>query len=299
MKKSVVAIGNFDGVHLGHRDLLTHARMMADKHDLDLTILTFTPHPRSVFQPNIAPFRITSDAVKHHIFKKNIQPNHYCVLDFNDELRLKSADDFINDIIINTCNAAIVVVGRDFHFGHERGGNLTTLQSRPEFKTVAADLMDIGNDIVSSTRIRNHLKSAEMAQANALLGWEWFIQSAVVHGDKRGRELGYPTANMHFGETIVPSHGIYAVRVHIEGEPENHWRHGAANIGIRPMFETAMPMVETYIFDFDADIYGRTLKIMPVQKLRNEMKFDNLDDLIIQMGKDCDIARKILHFKKL
>lgn len=293
MKKSVVAIGNFDGVHLGHRDLLTHARMIADKNNLDLTILTFTPHPRAIFQPNIAPFRITSDTVKRDIFMRDIQPNHYHVLDFTDELRLKSADDFINDIIIKTCNAAIVIVGNDFHFGHNRMGNLATLQSHPEFQTIAADLITIGGEVVSSTRVRAHLKSAEMAQANALLGWEWFIQSEVVHGDKRGRELGYPTANMHFGETIVPSHGVYAVRVQIEGE--STWRHGAANIGIRPMFETAMPMVETYIFNFDADIYGRTLKIMPVEKLRNEMKFDNLDGLIVQMGKDCDIAKEILY----
>jgi riboflavin kinase / FMN adenylyltransferase len=294
MKKSVVAIGNFDGVHLGHRDLLHHARALANKNNLNLTILTFTPHPRSVFQPNIAPFRITSDAVKNDIFMNDIQPDHYHVLDFTTQLSHKSADDFITDIIIGECNAAIVCVGRDFHFGHNRGGNLVTLQSRQEFQTVAADLIDIGDDVVSSTRIRNHLKSAEILQANALLGWEWFIQSTVVHGDKRGRTLGYPTANMHFGETIVPAHGVYAVRVQIEGEENKPWRMGAANIGIRPMFETAMPMLETYIFDFNDDIYGKTLKIMPVQKLRNEMKFDSLDALIVQMGRDCDVARKML-----
>jgi riboflavin kinase/FMN adenylyltransferase len=157
---------------------------------------------------------------------------------------------------------------------------------------VPYDLMHIDDLVVSSSRIRNHLKAAQMNQANALLGWEWFTEGEVVHGDKRGRELGYPTANMHFGETIVPDHGIYAVRVMIEGETA--WRTGAANIGIRPMFETRVPMLETYIFDFDADIYGKILKIMPVQKIRDEMKFDNLDDLIKQMDKDCKQARNIL-----
>jgi len=293
MKKSVIAIGNFDGLHLGHAQLLANARMVADKHGFNFTILTFSPHPRSIFQPNIAPFRITSDGVKADFVNKIIQPDNYIVLDFDDVLQHKSADDFIDDILINQLNAGMVIVGRNFHFGHKRIGNIGTLQARPEFETMAADLLDVDGRAVSSTRIREHLKNAEIAQANALLGWDWYIQSEVVHGDKRGRELGYPTANMHFGKTIVPSHGIYAVRVLVDGE--GTWRNGAANIGIRPMFETAMPMLETFIFDFDGDLYGQDLKVKPVQKLRNEMKFDNLDDLIAQMDKDCKLARNILH----
>ncbi len=292
MKKSVIAIGNFDGVHLGHQDVLRHARMLADKHGYDFCALTFSPHPRQVFQPNIAPFRLSPDAVKADLFETLIKPDRFEVLDFTTDFQHQSAEAFIDSILIDRLNAAIVIVGRDFHFGYKRSGNLQTLVDRPEFETVSADLIEIGGEIVSSTRIRAHFKLAEIEQANALLGWEWYIQSTVVHGDKRGRELGYPTANMHFGETLVPAHGIYAVKVQIEGD--DTWHHGAANIGIRPMFETAMPMVETFIFDFDDDLYDKVLKIKPVQKIRDEMKFDNLDDLKSQMAKDCEIARKIL-----
>lgn len=292
MKKSVVAIGNFDGVHLGHQDVLVHARVLADKHDYDFCVLTFTPHPRQVFQPNIAPFRISSNASKADLFKDIVKPDRYEVLDFTPELQHMSAEGFINDILIKKLNAAIVIVGQNFHFGYKRSGTIETLQSHDEFETIAADLIEVGGEIISSTRVRNHLKNAEIGQANALLGWEWYIQSEVIHGDKRGRELGYPTANMHFGDTIVPNHGVYAVRVQCEGTQE--WLHGAANIGIRPMFETAMPMLETYIFDFDGDLYGQDLKVKPVQKIRDEIKFDSLDELVKQIAQDCAIAKEIL-----
>lgn len=293
MKKSVVAIGNFDGVHVGHQTLLSHARSLAEKHDLDFTVLTFSPHPRQVFQPNVAPFRISCGHVKQELFKTRIKPDHLMTLEFNDDLRLKSADEFIDDILIDKCNAAFVIVGQNFHFGHGRSGNIETLSDRKEFKTIAADLFDVGGEVVSSSRIREHLKAAEIQQANALLGWDWVIQSEVVHGDKRGREIGYPTANMHFGDTLVPSHGVYAVKVKIEGS--NEWINGAANIGIRPMFETAMPMIETYIFDFDGDLYGQQLQIKPIQKIRDEMKFDDLDTLIEQIDEDCVLIKNILH----
>lgn len=292
MKKSVIAIGNFDGVHLGHQDVLANARQLADKNNYDFCVLTFSPHPRQVFQPNIAPFRISNDAVKADLFANMIKPDRYKVLDFNDELHHMSADDFMDDILVKRLNAAIVIVGSDFHFGYKRSGNLQTLQAHNGFQTIAETLIEVGDDVVSSTRIRNHLKQAELEQANILLGWEWYIQSEVVHGDKRGRELGYPTANMHFIDTIVPSYGVYAVKVQIEGE--DIWRNGASNMGIRPTFETKLPMVETFIFDFEGDLYGKTLKIKPIQKIRDEIKFDNLDDLIKQMDNDSVAIKSIL-----
>jgi len=292
MRKSVVAVGNFDGVHLGHRDVLMQARALADKHEYDFTVLTFTPHPRNFFQPNVAPFRIAPDHVKKNMFDKHVKPDNYVVLDFNDGLQHMNAESFIEDVLVSQLNAAIVIVGDNFHFGYQRGGNIETLRHDNRFETIASELMKVDDTPISSTRIREHLKNTEINQANTLLGWEWYIQSEVVDGDKRGRELGYPTANMHFGTALVPAHGVYAVRVQIE--EENEWRQGAANIGIRPMFETAMPMCETYIFDFEGDLYGKQVKIMPVQKIRDEMKFDDLDALITQIGKDCDIIRKIL-----
>lgn len=292
MKKSVIVIGNFDGVHLGHQDLFAYARQLANDENMDLTILTFSPHPKRVFQPNIAPFRLTTSSTKKALITQYANQDQYTVLDFNDELRALSAHDFIDQILIQKCNAGIVIVGQDFCFGHQRQGDVAMLKANHAFKTIGYDLLKIGNHVVSSSRIRDHLKSAEIEQANALLGWNWFLQAEVVHGDKRGRELGYPTANMHFGETIVPDHGVYAVKILIEGEDE--FRHGAANIGIRPMFETRLPMCETFIFDFDQDIYGKVLNVYPVQKIRNEMKFDDLDALVDQMKNDCIIAENIL-----
>ena len=293
MKKSVVAIGNFDGVHLGHQDVLRHARMLADKGGYEFCALTFSPHPRQVFQPNIAPFRLSPDAVKQDLFNALVKPDRYEVLDFTTDFQHQSASAFIDSILIERLNAAIVIVGRDFHFGYKRSGNLQTLLDRPEFKTVSADLIEIGGAVVSSTRVRAHLKAAEIEQANALMGWEWYIQSEVVHGDKRGRELGYPTANMHFGETLVPAHGIYAVKIQIEGS--NEWLHGAANIGIRPMFELREGRVEAHLLDFpERDLYGKTLRLRPAARLRSEAKFSSLKALIAQMDEDCMQAREIL-----
>ena len=292
MRKSVVAIGNFDGVHLGHHHLLTTAKEIAVIHDLDFSVLTFSPHPRQIFQPNIAPFRLTPDSIKKDIFTSIICPDNYVALPFNADLQHKDANQFIDDILIKKLNASYIMVGSNFHFGHKRSGNIDTLYERSEFKTIPADLYHIAGEVVTSTRIRNHLKNAEIAQANALLGWDWYIQNEVVHGDKRGRELGYPTANMHFSDTLVPSYGVYAVRVQIEGSDD--WLYGAANIGIRPMFETALPMLETFIFDFEADLYGRQLKVKPVQKIRDEVKFDDLQALKDQIKADCIVAKNLL-----
>jgi riboflavin kinase/FMN adenylyltransferase len=291
MKKSVVVIGNFDGVHLGHQALIEHARGIADVNNCTLSIVTFEPHPRTFFQAEASPFRLTPAPIKKDILSQYC--DHYHALDFNQDMVSKTAERFIQDIIVDLCHAAYVVVGADFRFGKDRAGSLETLKSDNRFETVAYDLKEIGGEAISSSRIRDHLKKAELQQAQALLGRVWIIESEVIHGDKRGRELGYPTANMRFGDTLVPSHGVYTVKVRIKGERE--WRHGAANIGIRPMFESREPLLEVYIFDFNDDLYGQILEVEPVQKIRDEMKFDNLHDLKGQMKNDCIIAKEILH----
>lgn len=291
MKKSVVVIGNFDGVHLGHQALIDYAQGIASKRDLDLTIVTFEPHPRLFFQKGGEPFRITPASMKAELLKDRC--DHYRALDFNAEMVARSADEFVRGVLIDLCRAQIVIVGADFQFGKGREGTLETLQSYSEFETIGFDLKHIGGEIISSTRIRAHLKHAEMEQANTLLGREWAIEAEVIHGDKRGREIGYPTANMGFGDAIVPSYGVYAVRVQVENDDQ--WHRGAANIGVRPMFERETPLVETFIFDFDEDLYGKFLTVQPVQKMRDEMNFGDLDALKSQIEKDCIIAKKILH----
>lgn len=288
MKPAVIAIGNFDGVHKGHQALLSQAQSIARQKGADFLVLTFEPHPRAFFRPDTPAFRITPASLKEDLFRQLIRPDYYVSLSFNTAMASLTAEDFIRDILVESCNAAAVVVGKGFHFGKGRGGTVETLRSCGDFETVALDLTPGGAAPVSSSRIRAHLQEGAVDEANALLGWEWAIRSRVVHGDKRGRELGYPTANMHFGDSLVPAHGIYAVRVKIDGE--DTWRRGAANIGIRPMFESAEPLLETYIFDFDGDLYGRILTVRPVKKLRDEMKFDSLDALVAQMDKDCAAA---------
>lgn len=292
MKDSVIAIGNFDGLHLGHQHLLEIARAQAEKHGYTFSMLSFTPHPRQVFQPDAPNFLLTPYPMKDHVIDALVAPDFNITLEFDHNLQQVSADNFITNTLLGAFNAKIIVVGRDFCFGHKRSGNIETLRARPEFETIAVDLIEIGGQTVTSSRIRDHLRQGQIHQANALLGWDWFIEGEVVKGDQRGRELGYPTANMHFGDGLVPAYGIYAVKVMIDGE--DRWRHGAANIGIRPMFESKVPLLETYIFDFDGDLYGKTLCIQPVQKIRDEMKFDSLDDLKTQMAQDCAIARGIL-----
>lgn len=285
-----MVIGNFDGVHLGHQSLIAHARKVAEQRCLPLVILTFEPHPRQFFNPLGDKFRITPPFVKEQILQNLC--DRLVVLDFNQDMAGHTAAEFIQNILLDMCHAAVVVVGDNFHFGKGRGGTPETLKSCPRFETVIYTLSQIDGQAVSSSRIRNHLRAAEMGRANALLGRPWVIEGIVIHGDKRGREIGYPTANIGFGDMLTPSYGVYAVEVKIDGDDQ--WRGGAANIGIRPMFETVHPMLEVYIFDFDGDLYGQTLQVRPIQKLRDEMKFDGLDALIAQIEKDCKRAKIIL-----
>ncbi|MCB1539014.1 MAG: bifunctional riboflavin kinase/FAD synthetase [Rhodospirillales bacterium] len=287
--RPVVAIGNFDGVHLGHAALLARARAIADAQGRPLVAVTFEPHPRAFFNPDAPPFRLTPETVKARRLKE-LDVDEVQILDFNAIMAGLSAAQFVDMIVVGHLDAAHVVVGSDFHFGKGRAGHVDTLQADGRFQVTAVTLEAAGDAPVSSTRIRAALKEGDIAAANAMLGWAWEIEGPVVHGDARGRELGYPTANMPLGETCVPAHGVYAARVLIDGE----WRMGAANIGIRPMFATPEPLLEVYVLDFSGDLYGQTLRVQPVRKLRDEAKFDTLDALKAQIAQDVARAREIL-----
>lgn len=288
----VVAIGNFDGVHRGHQYLLEQARQKADSLGCPLTVLSFEPHPRLFFAPDSAPFRIAPQRVKEQ--RLQVQGvDHVVMLPFNQALANMKAEDFIDTILKKALDARAVVVGKGFRFGYKRLGDTDMIRARGLEAMDIQPLTDERGDVVSSTRIREALKDARIETANSLLGWEWYIRGEVVHGDKRGRELGYPTANIWLEETICPSYGIYAVKVR-RGQSGQEWLYGAANIGIRPMFETRMPLLEVYLFDFDDDLYGEVLHVQPVAKIRDEAKFDSLDELIAQMQRDCEKARTLL-----
>lgn len=294
----VVAIGNFDGVHKGHAALLADAKALSEVNDVRLAVLTFEPHPRQFFKPDTAPFRLTPAAAKERLLHEH-GVERVEVIDFDAALAAMSAKDFIDKILVDTLKAKHVVVGADFHFGHDRAGNVATLQEDGRFLVHAVPLQQDGEEPVSSTRIRNLLTAGDINGANALLGWEWEIEGLVQHGDKRGRTLGYPTANIALNETLAPAHGIYAVEVKLEDDAEEEpWRFGVASLGMRPMFELKMPLLEVFLFKFEGDLYGMPVRVRLKKYIRPEQKFDSLEALKTQMDRDAQLARTALYPRK-
>ena len=291
---TVLIIGNFDAVHLGHLYLIEQARATADLKETDLSVLTFAPHPRRLFRPEDKPFRITPDAQKIKALEATGKINHLFTLPFNWEIANLSAEDFVEHII-KRINPTVIYIGEDFRFGHNRTGCAQTLKDAG-FETKSVTLKtDPQHGVISATRIRGLIQSGHMDEVKSLLGREWIIEGKVTKGDQRGRELGYPTANVPLEETIHSAYGVYATYVRIEGETK--WRMAATNIGIRPMFEVETALIEAHILDFSGDLYGKTLEIKPVAKIRNEEKFTSLEALIKQIEKDCAKCRDILELK--
>jgi len=288
---TVTVIGNFDGVHRGHAALIHASRGVADAENLPLCVLTFEPHPRSFFHPDDARFRITPAPLKEERLLA-CGADRVEVMDFNAALSGMTAGEFIDRILVGHLESAHVVVGTDFHFGKGRTGHVDTRQADGRFGVTAFSLVEDEMAAISSTRIRQAIHDGNIAAANDMLGWEWEIAATVRHGDKRGRELGYPTANMDIGDTICPAHGIYAVRTRIDGE--DIWRDGVASLGLRPMFKVDKPLLEVFLFDFEGDLYERTLHVRPVAHIREEQKFADMDALIARMGQDVDAAKEIL-----
>lgn len=289
-KGAVIVIGNFDAVHSGHQMLIKAAQEFAASQNLKCAVLTFEPHPRRVFRADDPPFRVTPLPVKLERLDI-IGVDHVYVCPFNWDIAGLSADDFIQKILKDQLAPAHIFVGNDFHFGQHRTGNAETLKAAGIPTTTVTLKNDGHHSAISASRIRSAIQSGNITEANTLLGWEWFIEGVVEHGNKRGREIGFPTANVQMTDTIHPSYGIYATMVQIDGEDK--WRPAATNIGIRPMFKVETGLVEAFIFDYTGDLYGKTIRVKPIQKIRDEMAFRCLDDLIIQMDKDCAEIRRI------
>ena len=286
-KGCVVVIGNFDGVHRGHQALLQASQTLAKEKGAALAALTFEPHPRQLFRPDEQPARLTPLPVKaYRLAQEGVE--HLFALPFNWDFASQSADDFIQKILKDALGAAHVVIGYNFRFGQMRKGTPDMIEAAGIPTTV---IEEVGDHLSSST-IRQRLRDGKLGEAREMLGWDWEIRGEVVHGDKRGREIGYPTANVKLGETVHPAYGVYAARVKIEGE--DAWHKAAVNIGIRPMFEIEVAQLEAYLFDFDRDIYGKTLRVQLVERLRSEAKFDDIEALIAQMGEDCAQAKEVL-----
>ena len=278
-------------MHKGHRILLGRARTEAESLECPMAVLTFEPHPRKLFRPDDPPFRITPSILKLEKLKE-AGVDFVFELGFDWDFASQSAEDFIQHILKDALGAAHVVVGYDFCFGQLRKGTPPMIKTSGIPTTILDKVCDDGDSALSSSRVRTALRHGKIDEANNILGWEWEIRGEVTKGDQRGRELGYPTANVALGDAVHPAYGVYATLVRIEGEEK--WHPSATNIGIRPMFEVSTAQVESFIFNFEREIYGQTLCIRPVQKLRGEAKFNSLEELIAQMDKDCAQAKEIL-----
>lgn len=290
-KGAVLVTGNFDGVHRGHRRLIAAARALAAERGLPVCVLTFEPHPRSLFRPDEPPFRITPFPIKARLLDE-CGVDFLFSLSFDRAFAEQSAEDFIARVLTGAIAPAAIVAGEDFRFGAGRAGTPETLRRAGYNVHIIEKLTQDGGENCSSSAVRAALRAGDMARAGALLGHEWEIEGTVVEGDRRGRELGYPTANVRLHETIHPAYGVYACRVLVAGE--DLWRPAATNIGIRPMFALPTGQVEAHILDFDGDLYGSVLRVRPVLRLRGEEKFGTLEALIRQIGEDCRAARDTL-----
>lgn len=288
------AIGNFDGVHRGHQSVIQIAREAAP--DAPLGVLTFEPHPREYFAPDAPAFRLMgSKARASRLAKLGVERLYE--LNFNAALAALSPEAFAQEVIRDGLGLRHVVVGSDFCFGKGRAGNAQDLQrfgAEMGFGVTIAELLETGDETVSSTAIRQALSDGRPRDAAQMLGHWHRIEGVVIGGEQRGRVLGYPTANMSIDGLHPPAFGVYAVLVEVLDGPHKGNYHGAASLGIRPMFDGQYPNIETFLFDFSGDLYGSTLSVGLVEFLRPELKFDGLDALIAQMDSDCLRAREIL-----
>ena len=291
-KGMVVAMGNFDGVHLGHRAVIDAALRMGQAHGKPAFAVTFEPHPRSYFSPNTPQFRLTDEAAKLRLLA-GTGLSGAVVMTFDRRRAETTAQDFIHHDLIKRLGISGIAVGYDFHFGKGRVGSPGLLVSEAPRLGIEVDVqthVDIAERPVSSSAIRMALAEGQIDEATAMLGGPWFITGDVIHGEKRGRDLGYPTANIRLDRNCGLKHGIYAVRVGL-GEARYD---AVASFGRRPTFDNGAPLLEIFLFDFEGDLYGRRLDVAFVAFLREELKFDGVDALIRQMNDDSRLARERL-----
>lgn len=293
---AAAAVGNFDGVHLGHRAVIDAARDAAGRLNAPLGLMTFEPHPRQFFAKGAPPFRLmNAEARANELVKQGVAKLYE--VPFNAALVALTPRDFAQTIIHDRLGLAHVVVGADFCFGKDRAGNAADLErfgAEMGFGVTVAPMVKLREGRVSSTAIRQALTDGRPRDASAMLGHWHRIVGEVIRGDQRGRELGYPTANMSIAGLHPPKFGVYAVRIDIDDGPHAGHYNGAASIGVRPMFNGEVPNCETFIFDFKGDLYGQHISVALVDYLRPEMNFDGLPGLITQMDADCARAKEIL-----
>jgi riboflavin kinase/FMN adenylyltransferase len=298
LRGAVVALGNFDGFHVGHQAVVSRAVARGHHEQRPVIVATFDPHPVRFFKPDLPPFRLTTLDQRQQLFA-HAGADAMLVFDFNAALASTSAEDFVADILGKRIGAAAVVTGEDFTFGRGRAGNAAILRDLGAARGIAAEtvapvILDGGP--VSSSRIRDALAAGDPATATHLLTRPFAVEGVVEHGDARGRALGYPTANLQLGPYQRPAYGIYAVTVRLDAnEKDGGTEHpGVASLGIRPTFEPPQELLEAYLFDFEGNLYGRTIEVALHAFLRPEAKFDSMDALVAQMRTDEADARRLL-----
>ena len=295
-KGGAVALGNFDGVHKGHQTLLARTGEHARALGAPLVVLTFEPHPRRFFVPDTGPFRLTMLPAKLRLLEQfGVQA--VLAQQFDAAFAALSAAAFVDEVLRTGLGARHVVCGYDFTFGARRVGNVEMLRAMGAEKGFAVTVLDPvmrEGEIYSSTSIREALRAGWPSEAAELLGRAWEIEGTVEQGDKRGRTIGFPTANVALGEHLRPRFGVYAVRALIDGQESKGWRNGVANLGRRPTIGKLQENFEVHVFDFDGDLYGKTLRVVLVDFIRPEMKFSGLDQLKAQIAADANAARAIL-----
>ena len=276
-----VAVGTFDGVHLGHREVIRGAD----------TVLTFDPHPTAVIRPGAAPKLLTDPARKAQLIG-SLGVEELVVIEFDADFAARSAQDFVDDVLVGALGATHVSVGENFRFGHKARGDAALLEADDRFETRVVQLLEIDGEVVSSSHIRGLVLGGAIEYAGQLLGDPFTLTGEVVHGDERGRELGYPTANLvPDPRYVTPAHGVYAARATTAaGETVP----AAVSIGVRPTFVTGRgELIEAYLLDFSGDLYGSRLEIAFLKRLRGEKRFDSVDALVAQMALDVEDARSV------
>lgn len=289
---AVLAIGNFDGVHLGHQALISRAKSEAKRTAKAAGVLIFEPHPRVFFRPDEPHFILTSLEEKLSIFRE-MKLDATIVMTFNQNLAALDAAHFVQTVLVDALKVSHIIIGYDFFFGQNRSGSAETLSQAGRHHGFAVTVIDPvagDGDAYSSTAIRLNLAEGNVRRAAECLGRPWKVIGKVIGGAKRGSGLGYPTANVPLRPGTSLGHGIYAVRVKLDGQNLT----GAAYLGTRPTFDDGAPILEVFLFDFDGDIYGHQIEVEFIEHIRDDRKFETPNALIQQMDLDCTAARKIL-----
>lgn len=300
-KGTVVALGNFDGFHRGHQVVIGEAGRLARAMGQKLAVVVTEPHPVSFFRPDAPTFRLTAFRERVQILEK-FGVDMLVVLPFDKDLAAMSAQDFVQDLLVDGLGAMHVCVGYDYRFGAKRGGGTDVLSWMGEMEGFGLSVIDpvmvgiegYAGEVYSSTVVRSALAGGEARKAAALLGHWWSVNGKIVKGDQRGRTIGFPTANIELGESLIPKLGVYAVRVVLDQDPSCHVYDGVANLGKRPTFDKQDVLLEAHLFDFEGDIYDQHARVELVSFLRGETKFDGIDSLKAQIAKDCMIAKLVL-----